>query len=774
MNENDELHNPQPHQAPAKHTVSAVLDKLISAGDNLVTLLDGLLAALLILYSGYVIYDNHQIENQAFSGAWEVLQYKPELFQDGRVSLSQPGILEEINRDYRAWLTVYETNIDYPVMQGPDDTYYASHDIYGEFSLSGAIYLSSWNTPDLKDPFNLIYGHHMDNGAMFGGLDAYLDPSYRDAHREGVLISPSGVYDLELFAVISTDAYEKMIYEPGPDRTAAEIIDFLTNPGQRADIHYYDAALGREATKITALSTCADATTNGRLVVFFITTQRNLLTVEIPSYIGVYDAREHTIEAVVNYPEDTAVVYSLDGGITWSASLPTIRDVGTVEVLVRAVNDVYGVASAAATLTVTPAPAVVTAADSSKVYGAPDPVFTASVSGVFDGYRLQYTVARVNKTEASGFYPDIIVPFGAATQGNYTVTYIPGNFSITIGEGLSLAAVGYEGVYDGDFHEPSAAVNIPEGTVLLYSTDTGATWSFTPPSIRDAGTVTVLIQASNSNYETVTVKVTLCVKPRPVMVIAEAAEKQFVAEDPQFTATVTGLLDEDRVVYTVSRPGAGKDETVGSYHDAIVPVGETLQGNYIVSYLPADFTITEPIAPNISTDPSETVEPRGPEDDPGQTDQKPFFSPEGQSLSVWALLNLICLILTVYLLFPLLHLRDKFGRIKLMRRVNENETRNAPPHLYADSAQEEPSYLVKKFRRKLRIGLILEAAAAVAAIVVFILTQDMRLPMVLIDRWTPIMLAILLISWTIDLLLSRYREKEPTPAEQEASEAVEV
>ena len=107
MNENDELHNPQPHQAPAKHTVSAVLDKLISAGDNLVTLLGGLLAALLILYSGYVIYDNHQIENQAFSGAWEVLQYKPELFQDGRVSLSQPGILEEINRDYRAWLTVY-------------------------------------------------------------------------------------------------------------------------------------------------------------------------------------------------------------------------------------------------------------------------------------------------------------------------------------------------------------------------------------------------------------------------------------------------------------------------------------------------------------------------------------------------------------------------------------------------------------------------------------------------------------------------------------------
>jgi SrtB family sortase len=758
MNENDELHNPQPHQAPARHTVSAVLDKLISAGDNLVTLLGGLLAALLILYSGYVIYDNYQIENQAISGAWDVLQFKPELFRDGQVSLQQPGVLEEMNQDYRAWLTVYETNIDYPVMQGPDDTYYASHDIYGEFSLSGAIYLSAWNTPDLKDPFNLIYGHHMDNGAMFGGLDDYLDSSYRDAHREGVLISPSGVYDLELFAVISTDAYEKMIYEPGPDRTAAEIIDFLTNPGQRADVHYYDAALGREATKITALSTCADATTNGRLVVFFITTQRNLLTVEIPSYSGVYDAREHTVEAVTNYPEGTTIAYSLDGGSTWSTSLPSIRNVGTMEVLVRAVNDIYGVAAATATLTVTPAPAVVTAADSSKVYGDPDPVFTASVSGVIDNFQLQYTVARTGGNEAPGFYPDVIVPSGAAIQGNYTVSYVPGNFSITVGEGLSLAAVGYEGVYDGNFHEPSAAVNITDGTVLLYSTDNGATWSFTPPSIRDAGFVTVLIQASNSNYETVTVKVTLNVKPRPVTVIAKDAEKQFGAEDPQFTATVTGLLDDDQVVYTVSRPGVGKDEAVGTYHDAIVPAGEALQGNYVVSYLPANFTITESTAPKEPTDPTVPTEPRGPEDGPVRKDTKPFFSPEGQSLSVWAILNLICLLYTLYNLFPLLHLRDKYGRTRLLRQA------------------ARPADRVNTFRRKLRIGVILEAVAAVAAIIVFILTQDLRLPMVLIDRWTPIMLGISLIAWVADLCLVRYREKEQAGIAQppEASVPVEV
>lgn len=48
----------------------------------------------------------------------------------------------------------------------------------------------------------------------------------------------------------------------------------------------------------------------------------------------------------------------------------------------------------------------------------------------------------------------------------------------------------------------------------------------------------------------------------------------------------------------------------------------------------------------------------------------------------------------------------------------------------------------------------------IAAIVAFILTEDMRLPMVLIDRWTPLMLLLLAVCWVADVLLLRYREEE--------------
>ena len=44
----------------------------------------------------------------------------------------------------------------------------------------------------------------------------------------------------------------------------------------------------------------------------------------------------------------------------------------------------------------------------------------------------------------------------------------------------------------------------------------------------------------------------------------------------------------------------------------------------------------------------------------------------------------------------------------------------------------------------------------------------MRLPMVLIDKWTPLMLILLAICWIIDIRLARYREKAVEEEREEA------
>ena len=620
----DDFHEPEVgaghHVAPSKSVVTAVLDAVTAGGNTLLSLLSGLLAAAMILYSGFVLYDTFYTQNAAYSSGLDLLQYKPEIIEEGKTPASGAETLAAVNDEYRAWLTLYDTNIDYPVMQHDNDLYYASHDVYGKTSLTGAIYLAAHNSADLSDSYNLIYGHHMDNGAMFGALDAYWEADYRSGHREGVLVGASGVFDLNVFAVVDTDAYESAIYTVG--ERMDEVIAFLRDPGASTTVRYFDGDALEGAEKIVALSTCAAANTNGRLVVFATMTRRPMITVTAEGYAGQYDARPHGLESVTpSITAGTTVYYKTAEDGEWTTTKPTRTDAGTTHVWIRVSNDYYGEATAEADITVTRAPVTVTADNAAKTYGSSDPALTASVSGLLDGDTVDYTVSRpgAGTDEAAGTYPGAVVPTGDNEQGNYTVSYVPGDFTIRPAP-MTLTATGYEGTYDAQDHGGSVSTNVP-GAKLEYSLD-GLTWSETPPTVRDVirtdegiGSLTVLVRATDPNHVTATGSYTLKVDPAPVTVTANNEGKTYGSSDPNFTATVSGLLDGDTIAYTVSRPGAGTDENAGTYPGAIVPTGEGSQGNYTVTYVPGDFVIRRFPVTVRADDSSKTYG----EDDPGFT-----------------------------------------------------------------------------------------------------------------------------------------------------------
>ena len=93
--------------------------------------------------------------------------------------------------------------------------------------------------------------------------------------------------------------------------------------------------------------------------------------------------------------------------------------------------------------------------------------------------------------------------------------------------------------------------------------------------------------AKKSNYTVSATKGQLTVNPKTVTVKADNKTKVYGTTDPELTATVTGIIGDDKISYTLSR---SKGESVGDH--AINVTGDMTQGNYKVEYAPGTLTIT--------------------------------------------------------------------------------------------------------------------------------------------------------------------------------------
>lgn len=473
--------------------LNELIDKISIVGIRVIVSASLLLGLGLMLFSGYSIYEQFYTQTRAFSSGG--------INTEEVYTVEAQENLVQARKDYRAWLKIDKTNIDYPVMQSNDDVYYANHDIDGNMSLTGAIYMAAGNMADLSDDYIVIYGHHMDNGAMFGDLEKFLDKDFFDSNSGGKFVFPDGnVFDLQLWAVVHTDAYEDEVYAVG-SRSFDDVVEYVNSYSR-----YIKPSAIDNAKKIIALSTCQDATTNGRLVVF-------------------YTLKE-------------------------APSVPT-----------------------------NPTPEDTTDNDTTPIGGKP----------------------------------------------------------------------------------------------------------------------------------------------------------------------VTG--------------------------DGTTPIDD------------------KPVTPDKPTTPDN---PTVPDDNPATTPEEvettptSWWEPSGSSYGTkaWAVVNLICLIITVYILVPIFFLRKKYGRIHKMRKVNKTkealfEAQDMSPEDWTErerimtvatkksesgyvskdkfiEAVEELFFRVKSFTRKFIVGVALEVILSVASVIVFVLTEDMKLPMVLIDKWTPVMLLLLVGSVLAEFILTRY------------------
>lgn len=175
----------------------------------------------------------------------------------------------EQNQDFFGWITIDDTNINYPIMYTPDDPqFYLRRAFDGSSSHSGVPFMDADCLPD-GNCF-LVYGHHMKNGTMFGHLTDYAEQDFLETHQ---IIRLDTLYEEREYQVIAvfycdvgSEENGNFPYYEYTDLTDATRYEEFIEKVRQATI--YDPNFEVETgTDILMLSTCSYHASNGRFVV---------------------------------------------------------------------------------------------------------------------------------------------------------------------------------------------------------------------------------------------------------------------------------------------------------------------------------------------------------------------------------------------------------------------------------------------------------------------------------------------------------------------------
>ena len=172
--------------------------------------------------------------------------------------------LKKINNETKAYITVKNTEISYPVVQHSDNNFYLKYDFYKNKTSMGWVYFDYRNDVANFNDNNIIYAHSMKNGTMFGTLYKVLNTTWRK-NKDNLIINLDTEKSKNRFQIFSaykvdyTTDYLKVDFD-----SVEEKEDFIKLIRGRSSFKS-DVEVTSE-DKILTLSTCTGGS-NRRLVV---------------------------------------------------------------------------------------------------------------------------------------------------------------------------------------------------------------------------------------------------------------------------------------------------------------------------------------------------------------------------------------------------------------------------------------------------------------------------------------------------------------------------
>lgn len=161
------------------------------------------------------------------------------------------------------WITITDTAINYPLVQGEDNNYYITHDYQGNDDIGGAIFYDAYDEP-YNETITVIYGHSMRNGTMFNNLHYFQKDHNRFKNSKLMIHTESGLTTYKPLGYYVTE--EDFFYKDLDELMTQDAVNLIE---KKSD--YFINTEVKQGAHIMALFTCDySKSKDGRLIVFYI------------------------------------------------------------------------------------------------------------------------------------------------------------------------------------------------------------------------------------------------------------------------------------------------------------------------------------------------------------------------------------------------------------------------------------------------------------------------------------------------------------------------
>lgn len=189
----------------------------------------------------------------------------PELTEAQMLHRKYLALYEE-NEDFVGWISIGDTNVNYPVMQTIDSPdFYLKHGFDKTYSNYGVPYVDEACAVGLSDNI-VIYGHNMKNGSMFHDLLQYADADFWANHQTIHFDTMSRTSEYQVILAFRFDTkHETFRYNEYTDMNEEEFAEFMDECRRR---QLYDTGVPTAyGDELITLSTCEYTYENGRFAV---------------------------------------------------------------------------------------------------------------------------------------------------------------------------------------------------------------------------------------------------------------------------------------------------------------------------------------------------------------------------------------------------------------------------------------------------------------------------------------------------------------------------